>query len=208
MHRIIKLFGWSLMLILSIGVAGYAFAFLAIENLGSSDLKTKFATIPFAAYSHILGGAVALALGSFQFSSRLRQRFLVGHRWLGRVYLAGILFGGIGGLVLAFYSDGGMITHWGFGLLAVAWLFTGMQAYRAIRAGRINKHRAWMIRNFALTLAAVMLRIYLPLFAMTGMEFIASYRIISWLCWVPNLLVAEWRLRTQSYHILEESYLA
>ena len=50
-----------------------------------------------------------------------------------------------------------------------------------------------MIRNYSLTFAAVTLRIYLPLlttFAFNG-EFIPSYHIVAWLCWVPNIIVAE-----------------
>jgi hypothetical protein len=48
-----------------------------------------------------------------------------------------------------------------------------------------------MIRNFALTFAAVTLRIYLPASMAAGMEFEMAYRAIAWLCWVPNLVIAE-----------------
>ena len=52
-----------------------------------------------------------------------------------------------------------------------------------------------MIRSFALTYAAVMLRLYLPLFlAGLRMDFEISYQIISWLCWVPNLIFVEYFL--------------
>jgi Predicted membrane protein (DUF2306) len=54
-----------------------------------------------------------------------------------------------------------------------------------------------MIRSFALTAAAITLRIYLPLLPLTGLSFSTSYRIIAWACWVPNLFVAEWILRYQ-----------
>ena len=49
-----------------------------------------------------------------------------------------------------------------------------------------------MIRSHALTLAAVTLRIYLPLELALGMSFHDAYRVVSWLCWVPNLVAAEW----------------
>ena len=53
-----------------------------------------------------------------------------------------------------------------------------------------------MIRNFALTLAAVTLRNYMPLMLLAfGPSFRQSYVTVSWLCWVPNLLVAEWLVR-------------
>ena len=62
-------------------------------------------------------------------------------------------------------------------------------------ARRFDEHRAWMIRSFALTFAAVTLRIYLPLIPLTDMPFIEGYRAISFLCWVPNLVIAELYIR-------------
>jgi hypothetical protein len=55
-----------------------------------------------------------------------------------------------------------------------------------------------MIRSFALTFAAVTLRLYLPASQIAGMPFPAAYSAIAWLCWVPNLLVAEWFIRAAS----------
>jgi hypothetical protein len=49
-----------------------------------------------------------------------------------------------------------------------------------------------MIRNYALAFAAVTLRLYLPFSqAVVQMDFISAYRVISWFCWVPNLVIAE-----------------
>jgi hypothetical protein len=83
-------------------------------------------------------------------------------------------------------------THLGFGLLAVLWFFTGLQGYRMARSGRITAHRQWMIRNFALTLAAVTLRKWMPLMLGLHLPFRPTYITVSWICWVPNLLIAEW----------------
>ena len=52
-----------------------------------------------------------------------------------------------------------------------------------------------MIRSYAMILAAVTLRIELPLLAMWLQGFAPAYRIVAWSCWVPNLLVAEWIAR-------------
>lgn len=48
-----------------------------------------------------------------------------------------------------------------------------------------------MIRSFALTFGAVTLRIYIPASQIAGIPFALAYSAISWLAWVPNLLVAE-----------------
>jgi hypothetical protein len=62
-----------------------------------------------------------------------------------------------------------------------------------------------MIRSYALTFAAVMLRIYLPLSQVYGIPFEPAYQTIAWLCWVPNLIVAEWLiLRQQLTPVVEE----
>jgi hypothetical protein len=63
---------------------------------------------------------------------------------------------------MALVSEQGLATHLGFGILAVLWFLTGLEAYRTVRRGNIEAHRRWMIGNFALTLAAVTLRNQLP----------------------------------------------
>ena len=52
-----------------------------------------------------------------------------------------------------------------------------------------------MIRSFALTFAAVTLRIWLGISQASGMDFDVAYPVIAWVAWVPNLLVAEWWIR-------------
>jgi len=79
------------------------------------------------------------------------------------------------------------------------WFFTGLQAYRMVRCGNILAHRQWMIRNFALTLAAVTLRNYMPLMLFVlHWSFRPTYIAVSWLCWIPNLFVAEWIVRRRA----------
>ena len=60
-------------------------------------------------------------------------------------------------------------------------------------------HERWMIRSFALTLAAVTLRIYLPIAIIQNHgEFpVDAYRLIAWAAWVPNLIIAEIWLATR-----------
>jgi Predicted membrane protein (DUF2306) len=50
-----------------------------------------------------------------------------------------------------------------------------------------------MWRNYALTLAAVTLRVYMGVAQeVIGFSFEAAYPVVAWLAWVPNLVVAEW----------------
>jgi uncharacterized membrane protein len=156
---------------------------------------------------HIAGGMGALLAGPWQFSQKLRARALNLHRWLGRFYLLEVGLGSVAGFAMALVSKRGLPTHLGFGILAVLWFFTGLQAYRMVRKGNIEAHRQWMIRNFALTLAAVTLRVYMPL--MMGVlhwPFPRTYITVSWLCWVPNFIVAEWMVRRRKRLIAQTAF--
>lgn len=183
------------MAFLAVGVGAYALVLLAVPTIGAPFLGARFAAIPVAAYGHIAGGAIAMILGAFQVNAMIRRRSLARHRWLGRIYVAAVLVGAPSGLALATVSEGGIVTHLAFGLLAVLWFATTAMAYVRIRARNIEAHRQWMIRSYALTLAAVMLRLYVPAAIVSGFSFEDAYPAISWLCWVPNLLVAEWIIR-------------
>ena len=108
---------------------------------------------------------------------------------------------------MALVSEQGLATLLGFGILAVLWFLTGLEAYRTVSRGNIEAHRRWMIRNFALTLAAVTLRNQLPFmrFALDW-PFPRSSITVSWRCWVPNLLIAEWMVRRRKLPSLSQSY--
>jgi hypothetical protein len=158
----------------------------ADDLLNSSWWMTAF-------YLHILPGGLALLIGWPQFVKKFRKERIGLHRSIGKVYVLAILISGLAGLYLAVYANGGPVAKWGFGGLAAGWLLTTGLAYLRVREKKIAEHQMWMIRSYALCLAAVTLRLWLPLF--TGffkMEFLPAYRIIAWLCWVPNLLFAEW----------------
>ncbi len=150
-------------------------------------------------FLHVFSAMFALALGPFQFMSRVRAKAPRLHRVMGRLYLGlGIVAGGLAGLWLALHAFGGWPARTGFACLALAWLYSGLRAYRAIRGGDVRSHRRWMIRNYALTCAAVTLRLQLPAALIGGIPFAVAYPCIAWLCWVPNALVAELLLRRSS----------
>ena len=88
--------------------------------------------------------------------------------------------------------------------LAVLWLWTGWNAYSSIRKGDVKSHHEWMIRSFALTFAAATLRLWLGTLIATQLPFLQTkyggdfdalfvevYRVVMWLCWVPNIIIAE-----------------
>jgi len=192
-----KTFKWAIFIFFAVGIGLYPLAYLLFD-MSKGLLFTKspelLASMVWytAFYLHILPGAVAMLIGWAQFSRRLRNRNLNFHRNLGKVYLISVGISGTAAVYIAQYATGGIVSILGFSGLGVAWLFTSLQAYRMIRNKDIDRHQYWMIRSYALCWAAVTLRLWLPLLQFGfGMEFITAYTIIAWLCWVPNLIVAE-----------------
>ena len=199
-------FAWVVLSSLSIvAVAISTYTAGTIESLAEQEigLAQNYASLPavfqYVLYVHIASASVALLIGPAQFATALRTRFNRLHRALGRTYLVAVAVGGVAGLVLAPVNEAGFVGFFGFGMLAGLWLFTAVKAYRAVRARDFRSHQAWMIRNFALTYAAVTLRIWLGLLVAThlllgfdeGMTFANAYAAVPFLAWLPNIVVAE-----------------
>lgn len=189
--------GWGFLLLLAIYPVLGSLGYLTMnpENFFEQQRAVYVAHLTFL-MTHIIASMLAILIGAFQFLPGLRkERLLKIHRWLGRTYLLSILFGSSSGLYMAQFAYGGIISELGFSALACIWLYTGFRAYKDIRNKDIEGHRQWMIRNYALTFAGVMLRIWVPVSLVMGIDFTAAYIVIAWLCWVPNLLVAEGIIR-------------
>jgi hypothetical protein len=195
MNSIWRTLAWLLMVLLSLGIAAYAAGLLVYPPMRSSFVLTLLAERPVATLGHFGGSALALAIGGFQLHPGLRRRFGAVHRWMGRLYLVGVALGGAAGLWMALFANGGLAGRLGFALLALSWLTCTARGYASIRARELQAHRRWMIRSYALTFAAVTLRLYIPAGQVAGIAFESAYPVIAWLCWVPNLLVAEWLAR-------------
>ncbi|MDQ2947289.1 MAG: DUF2306 domain-containing protein [Acidobacteriota bacterium] len=157
--------------------------------VGVSELTVNV-THPPLIYSHVFLAALALLIGPTQFFTRLRTKRISLHRWLGRIYLLSVLFGGLVGLFISVDAFGGVSTKLGFASLAIAWLYTGYRAYAAIRSGDVRSHQRWMIRNFSLTFAGVTLRLFIFAAMALGFSFEVAYPVMIWL-WVLNLTAAE-----------------
>lgn len=146
-----------------------------------------------AFYVHVFSSLVALLAGFTQFSKTLMQTKPRLHRKLGYVYVINVLcITGPAGLIMSFYANGGLLSRIAFTLLSVLWLgFTAQALYKAIQKNFIA-HRNFMIRSYALTLSALTLRAWKVVLAdFTSIGPLDRYRIIAWLGWGLNLLIAE-----------------
>lgn len=146
-------------------------------------------------YGHILLGGLALTIGWVQFSKKVRKRYLKLHRTIGKLYVIATLISGTCGVFIAFNATGGLITTTGFICLGLIWLFTTTKAYLAVRKGDLQLHQGMMIYSYAACFAAVTLRVWLPVLTIAFQDFTIAYRIVAWLCWVPNIIFAYFWVR-------------
>lgn len=186
---------WILFVFLCVSISFYPLMYWWAEGkiavlLTKSD--ALFANIwwKIGFYTHISFGGVALLSGWSQFLPTWRAKNLAYHRIVGKIYVLSVCLSGIAGLGIAFYATGGWITGLGFGSLAIIWLYTTILAYFSIRQKDLPTHQAMMLYSYAACFAAVTLRLWLPLLIMLTGEFIIAYKIVAWLCWIPNMIVA------------------
>ncbi|WP_367345260.1 DUF2306 domain-containing protein [Stenotrophomonas bentonitica] len=145
---------------------------------------------------HLGGGAVTLVLGALQFIARWWRGRPVLHRRLGQVYFVGMLAASAAAAGLIATTPAPLSIRIGFAATALAWLVTGFLALRAIHTGRVLQHRAWMVRNYAVTLAPVLFRLMLPLAIASGLQ--PDGALISgllWASWMVPLAFVEGGLR-------------
>jgi hypothetical protein len=186
-----------LILVSSVAIAGYAFvayAFLTPGQTVHPKMKAAYAVHPARILVHVAASLITLAVGPWQFIPALRRRKTL-HRVLGFVYFVAVVIGGVAGLFTAFIAQGGTVGQVGFAVLAVLWVATAIFALISIKRRNYLAHEAWVIRSFALAFSAVTLRMQLGLSFAGGARYEDFYPILSWTCWIPNLLVAEWLIR-------------
>lgn len=147
-----------------------------------------------AFFAHVYSSIFILFFGFFQFLPKIRKHFPIVHKWMGRLYVGIILFiSGPSGLLMGYYGNGGWTAQVAFCLLSLCWIFFTYKGFETIKNKKLADHKKWMYRSYALTLSAISLRfwkwIIIVAFEPKPMD---AYRIVAWLGWVGNLLIAEW----------------
>lgn len=155
---------------------------------------------------HFAAGGLILMLGSIQLTAPLRRRFPAFHRWTGRVYIAACVLTAVGGLVYIGMRGtiGGTVMDLGFGLYGVAMLICAFATLRYAIERRVDRHREWAVRLFALAIGSWLYRIeYGFWFLFTRglghqQDFSGPFDLVMvFFFWLPNLLVAELYLRAR-----------
>lgn len=189
------------------GVAVTAFSILMLSKIvpylslekGIHFLTTKSAAtnnslwFRLGFYVHITSSWGVLVAGLLQLIPAVFRRNPATHRWLGKLYVATILaLAAPSGLVLALFANGGLAAKVGFVMQCIVWWLATWQAYRAVRRQQWLPHAEWMLRSYAITLAAMSLRLEsYGLYYFFGTKPIETYLTVTWLSWTGNLVLLE-----------------
>jgi uncharacterized membrane protein len=180
-------------------------AFLKIKQWVFRTYEPGVSTFWFVAfYTHVITACFCLLAGFTQFFRRIiRTKW---HRILGWIYVVTVLcFAGPSGLIMSFFANGGAFSKTAFLLLSVLWIFSTAMALLKAKQKKFTGHGAWMLISYALTLSALTLRAWKwGIVNLTDMHLnpMDLYRIIAWLGWVPNLIVALVLIRFKAHRKL------
>lgn len=184
---------WGLLTLFALATAAY---FVPPYLHGSQNFPIDRTIVGYYASVAMHAGPAGLTmvLGPWQFVPALRKRFPKAHRITGRVYLVSLMAASAAAAYAAAVTPSGFPLQVGFYLLIVAWLYTAARAFIAIRRRQVQQHRIWMIRNYALTFAAVTLRLYMMIFLVLfpSVPWLGIYTASAWLGLTGNVLVAEY----------------
>lgn len=168
----------------------------AKQALAAARADRQFGTQPVATLLHVVTGGVFLALAPFQFSGRIRSRYIGWHRWCGRVLvpvavvtaIAGLYFGLL--MPLAGVGEGAAVAVFGGSFLAAL-----ARAVAAIRKRKIALHREYMIRAFAIGVGIASVRIVVltldVLLTPRGFSPEWIFAVSLWVGWAATLAAAE-----------------
>ncbi|TDU66514.1 putative membrane protein DUF2306 [Prosthecobacter fusiformis] len=170
------------------------------DDAGFLQIKQQYLAIDhwrMAFWIHVFTSMFALLAGFTQFFPAILRKAPHVHRWMGKLYVLNVCFvTGPASLVMAFYANGGWTSRLAFILLALGWILTTTAAWRYACQRKWMAHQEWMMRSYALTLSALTLRAWkVTLVLFFEPRPMDLYRIVAWLGFIPNLLIAEWLIR-------------
>ncbi|HWD61270.1 MAG TPA: DUF2306 domain-containing protein [Humibacter sp.] len=160
-----------------------------------SQQEQTYATYVVPLLTHIAGGTVALIVGPINLVNALRNGYTRTHRVFGSIYAVAVTVSATCAIFMSFHAYPGVIPFGrlivtsGFCTLGLTWLFTLVMALRGILIRHdIAAHRFWIISNFSLTFAAVVIRGENGVILAAGV-FTRVYPWLGWISWVPCIIV-------------------
>ena len=167
--------------------------------------NARFFLEPLPVVLHILSVSLFCILGAFQFAPGIRRRRPGWHRAAGRLLVPAGVVAALSGLWLTqFYPP---VNH-DRPLLYVIRLVMGSAmvlficlGFTAIRRRDVARHRAWMMRGYAIGLGAGTQALTgLPYYMFEGIQSELGRALTMGAGWAINLAVAEWIIRRGLAH--------
>jgi len=164
---------------------------------------TPYIDHPIISILHLLPGILFMLLGPLQFTSSIRNRWPSAHRWSGRLFVLSGLITAISAIAMAIlfpvivnhFTTAANLTFGGALFIAL------IIAFHAIKNRDITRHRAWMIRAYAIGLSVATMRIFFGgVFVIFG-EFNDAYLpSLVWLTFLLHIAIAELILARKKQH--------
>jgi len=158
-----------------------------------SFLRTRYAPIPWLMMLHGIPGAMALVLGVFQFSTRLRQKYLQVHRIMGRVYVGSVLIAAPAAIKVSMILVVPTLLM-ASTIQAFGWLATTATALYCVRTGQIQQHKEWMMRSYPFAMVFVVVRTIMGIPAVGRMGELGLentvWSVIATACFLPSFVIA------------------
>ncbi len=162
--------------------------------------NARFFASPSPVVIHIISSAIYALLGAFQFVSRLWQRGIKWHRWVGRLLLPfGLLVGFSGLWMTVFYPRTDNLLYMFRLFFGSGMILSIILGFISIRRRDVAEHQAWMTRAYAIGMGAATQ----VLTGMAGALILGKVNefenaLLMGAAWVINLAVAEWSIRKDS----------
>jgi len=166
--------------------------------------NARFFAAPLPVVLHIVSVTIYCVLGAFQFAPGFRRRKPIWHRAVGRILVPCGLVAALTGLWMAQYYPPGVNPPESFDgplLYAIRLLAGSAMALflclglAAILRRDILRHRAWMMRGFALGLGAgTQVLTHLPWFLFPSIHGELARTLFMGAGWAINIALVEWIL--------------
>ena len=162
----------------------------------ASEIAQHFAPGMMFLIPHAFFASIAFVLGAFQFSNRLRARYLPVHRALGYVYVVCVFIAGPVAIPLAYVVDQTPSIIMASVVQSLGWMGCTAIALYCGRHGNVQQHRRWMSRSYPFAMVFTVARMIIPIppiFALgrPGVEAVV-WTAIALAAFVPNIAL-EWR---------------
>jgi len=165
--------------------------------------NARFFAAPVPVILHIVGASLFSVLGALQFSTGLRHRNPQLHKVSGRIVVASGVMTAFSGLWMTVMYPippelQGDLLYGVRLLVSTAMLISIVLAVIAVMCRDIAKHRAWMIRGYAMGQGAGMqVVVLLPWMLLIGTPSVLQRDVLMSVAWLVNLFIAEWVIHRQ-----------